>query len=204
MSDFITQTLEYWVSGGVLLIPIGLVSFGIWFYFLKTRWVLISSLSESAGLEEDLSSGRPPARLLEQVRSMPGVIARVVQEALEDILRGIKPAEAYESRTSGTIKHLKRNFVILGALTAMAPLLGLLGTVMGMIQTFQAVAGTAGETAVNVAAGISKALITTQFGLIVAIPGVFGLTFLGRLMRQVNVRFAAIRAHLLLHVTGTA
>src|SRR5690606_3715075 len=57
-------------------------------------------------------------------------------------------------------------------LVAAAPLLGLLGTVMGMLTTFSGLAlATAGRTVDQIAEGISVALITTQTGLIIAIPG---------------------------------
>jgi len=73
------------------------------------------------------------------------------------------------------------SFFILGALVAAAPLLGLLGTVMGMVATFNGVAAGSSETAGLVAGGISQALITTQVGLVAALPGTFGLAHLSRL-----------------------
>jgi len=81
----------------------------------------------------------------------------------------------------------------LTALTAVAPLLGLLGTVVGMIETFEAVSTVGGTTGSRVASGISQALITTQFGLIVAVPGVFGVANLRRLLGHVETRVADCR-----------
>ena len=75
-------------------------------------------------------------------------------------------------------------------LVVVAPLLGLLGTVSGMVETFSALAGDpdAGD---SVAGGISEALVTTQFGLILAIPG----TLVGRwLDRLANRILAHVRA----------
>lgn len=79
---------------------------------------------------------------------------------------------------------LRRDFVVLEGLVAAAPLLGLLGTVGGMITTFDAVSCMTGETGTGVASGVSRALITTQFGLVVAIPGLFGLSRLQRMYEQ--------------------
>ena len=81
----------------------------------------------------------------------------------------------------------RRDLGILAALTAAAPLVGLLGTVLGMVGTFDAVSTLASDTSRGVAGGIRQALVTTQFGLLVAIPGVFGLARLQRLARQVDV-----------------
>ena len=59
-------------------------------------------------------------------------------------------------------------------LVAAAPLLGLLGTVLGMLQTFFGIATSGGgETATVVASGISEALVTTETGLIIALPALF-------------------------------
>ena len=56
-----------------------------------------------------------------------------------------------------------------------APLVGLLGTVMGMLETFSALSSGGGgdQTMVKIAAGISEALITTETGLVIALPGLF-------------------------------
>jgi len=63
----------------------------------------------------------------------------------------------------------KRSFLL--TLVTTAPLMGLLGTVMGMLTTFSGLAiSTGGSTVDQIAAGISEALITTQTGLIIAIP----------------------------------
>jgi len=65
-------------------------------------------------------------------------------------------------------------------LAALAPFLGLLGTVTGMIKTFQSVAlfGLANPGALAV--GISEAMVTTQFGLFIAVPGIIAVVFLKR------------------------
>ena len=65
---------------------------------------------------------------------------------------------------------LERGLSTLGILAAMAPLLGLLGTVIGMIQTFQSITLFGAGDPRIMSDGISQALVTTQLGLIVAIP----------------------------------
>ena len=72
--------------------------------------------------------------------------------------------------------HVQTIFV----LAAIAPLLGLLGTVTGMISTFEAISRFGTANARAMAAGISEALITTQIGLIVAVPGLF----MGHMIRR--------------------
>jgi len=77
-------------------------------------------------------------------------------------------------------RNLERHVGTILVLAAVAPLLGLLGTVMGMIATFEAIARFGAANARAFAAGISEALITTQFGLVVAVPGLF----MGHLIRR--------------------
>lgn len=79
----------------------------------------------------------------------------------------------------------KSNF--LKSLVAVAPLMGLLGTVMGMLTTFQGIATSGGNQTVDmVAKGISTALITTQTGLMIALPGLFLTLIIRRRMRSIG------------------
>ena len=91
--------------------------------------------------------------------------------------------ECIEEAASGVIHELERYLNALGTIAAMAPLLGLLGTVFGMIQIFGAFMDNGMANSPMLAAGISKALITTAAGLLVAIPAVF---FHRYLLRRVD------------------
>ena len=65
---------------------------------------------------------------------------------------------------------LRRHLSLIAQLAVVAPLLGLLGTVLGMIDTFTAITAHGVDDAASLAAGVSKALITTEAGLLVAVP----------------------------------
>jgi len=121
----------------------------------------------------------------------------LVRGAIDDVGRGAAPRAAFAARESEALGLLRRDLVVLSALTAVAPLLGLLGTVAGMIHTFDAVAVVGGNTGARVAEGVSQALITTQFGLVVALPGVFGVSRLQRMLRNVQAVMAECRSHAL-------
>lgn len=95
---------------------------------------------------------------------------------------------------------VERRLPFLTVLIAAAPLLGLLGTVAGMLVSFDGLAGsTGGEPIDTISAGISKALVTTQAGLVIAVPAAFLLALLKRqaesthleLQRQLHERLAA-------------
>ena len=81
-----------------------------------------------------------------------------------------RPIEAIEDAVRHVAHELERYLNALGTIAAISPLLGLLGTVTGMIRTFKAitVAGVGNPSAM--ASGIAEALITTAAGLIIAIP----------------------------------
>jgi len=200
MNEWLEQTVAYWGAGGPLLLPIGIVCLGIWGLFLRSRELLARTIRDGKVVRNALHSGalgghaRP---FVEGLRAIPGGIAAMVSAAVTDVLGGAAPREAFAARENECMELMRRDVLVLAALTAIAPLLGLLGTVMGMIQTFDAVAAIGGNTGTRVAAGISQALITTQFGLVVALPGVFGLARLQRMLRNAHVVIAECRSHAL-------
>lgn len=197
MTPWWQQTLDYWRAGGLLLAPIALVSWGIWLYFLRMRAHLLYTLRNGHALETALSSGEPvgrPEDLARGLLSFRGCIAGVLRKAMADVRQGDRPLDAFNARETECMIRLRRDLVVLAAFTAIAPLLGLLGTVIGMIETFGAVSAAGGDTGSRVAAGISRALITTQFGLVVALPGVFGLSRLQRMLRNTRALMGACRA----------
>jgi biopolymer transport protein ExbB len=195
----------YWISGGILLLPIALVCLAIWGFYLRSLQVLVRTLRQGSLVEDALHGMRC-------VGSAPGVaagiapyeggVAAMIRATVEDVQGGAAPREAFVAREAECMRLLERDLVVLAALTAVAPLLGLLGTVVGMISTFDAVAAIGGNTGTRVAAGISQALITTQFGLVVAVPGVFGLARLRRLLRNTQTVMAECRAHVLALLAG--
>ncbi|MBF0281144.1 MAG: MotA/TolQ/ExbB proton channel family protein [Zetaproteobacteria bacterium] len=98
-------------------------------------------------------------------------MARILLVALKN--RGLRRAElkeVIEEVGRQEIAHLERYIGTLGLIAAIAPLLGLLGTVVGMIDVFQVIANEGLGKADMLAGGISKALNTTAAGLTVAIP----------------------------------
>lgn len=95
--------------------------------------------------------------------------------------------ECIEEAAARVIHELERYLNTLGTIAAMAPLMGLLGTVFGMIQIFSSFTGSGLTNAGSLAGGISTALITTAAGLIVAIPALFFHRFLVRRVDELVV-----------------
>lgn len=97
--------------------------------------------------------------------------------------------------TSGLVMDLKRNLRVIGSLTSVAPLLGLLGTVNGMITTFNVLTIFGTGNAKAMSGGISEALITTQFGLVIAIIGLFSSSVIQRWERGCEQLVREITQH---------
>ncbi len=95
--------------------------------------------------------------------------------------------ECIEESASKVIHELERYLNALGTIAAMAPLLGLLGTVFGMIEIFSGFMDSGQANAGQLAGGIGKALVTTAAGLIVAIPAVFFHRYLLRRVDEIVV-----------------
>jgi biopolymer transport protein ExbB/TolQ len=93
-----------------------------------------------------------------------------------------KAISAVEDKCFLDLEHL---LIILATTISAAPFLGLLGTVWGILEAFQAMGrqGATGVTAVG--SGISEALIATAFGLMVAIPALLGYNFIGARIREI-------------------
>ena len=106
------------------------------------------------------------------------VVARFIRDAMK--LRGqAGRLGQLAERTLGQLSGM-RSFI--RTLVAIAPLLGLLGTVIGMVEMFGSMQGPlGGEEESTVAGGVSTALVTTQLGLVIAVPGLVAAYYLSRL-----------------------
>lgn len=87
-------------------------------------------------------------------------------------------ARALERQAAREVQVFKRGLGILATVGSTAPFIGLLGTVMGIVNSFQSMAASGSGGLGTVSAGIAEALITTAFGLLVAIPAVMAFNFL--------------------------
>jgi len=203
MTEWLSQPVEYWRSGGLLLVPLAAVCFAIWAYFLRARRELTTATHQGRQLLEALSQSETGAgaalELSDVVRdATSGPFRTACLRALALMQEGTPAREALDREGASEMRRMGRDLIVLTALTLVAPLVGLLGTVIGMVETFDGVAGMAGDTAGRVASGVSQALITTQFGLVVAIPGVFGLARLKRLSAEVGTLFGAMKTHIII------
>lgn len=191
--------MQLLAKGGLFLIPIvgasiaGLALFLERMLYLRATRIVPPELTGAIkqALDADGSDALSEIHKLCDAKDSP--LSRVVARGL--IHAGGPRAHMRENMEDAGRRELhlmKRNTGALGAIATVAPLLGLLGTVVGMISTFQSVVLSAetGGGSVDVgqlAGGIWEALITTAAGLVVAIPVILGHRFiLGRIERLLS------------------
>jgi biopolymer transport protein ExbB len=137
-------------------------------------------------LERIVSLGREgrkiKAQLREETPRLDNALGRVLQVYYEDPTLATESLESLEAHLDEAvlkqIPRIERGLSMIGILAAVAPLLGLLGTVVGMIDTFQSITLFGAGDPRIMAGGISQALVTTQLGLTVAIPTILLHTLL--------------------------
>lgn len=105
--------------------------------------------------------------------------------------------EALKRLGSEEIEKMEKHFRILGAISSVAPLLGLLGTVVGIIQSFQTIQNMGGQVDVNaLAGGIWVAMLTTAAGLVVAIPAQLAYLYFDKKVTERSNRMSYIVTYL--------
>jgi biopolymer transport protein ExbB len=169
--------LEIILAGGWLMAPILLCSTLAAAIIIERFWSLRRSSVVPEGLGDMVRGWAAHNELdlprINQLRS-ESALGRVLAAALinrhraRDIIK-----EAVEDTGRHVVHELERFLNTLGTIAGIAPLLGLLGTVIGMIRVFSAIMLHGVGNANELAGGISEALITTAAGLTVAIPSYF-------------------------------
>ena len=176
--------IEYLVAGGGLMVPIVLCSIVAAGISLERLWSLRpEEVNPSAGVvaiqqkidlsdvTDDWLDGLHATSPLERLSAQVLLVRHSGKSAMQSLLFVEVKQIAHE---------LERYLSTLGSMAAITPLLGLLGTVIGMIKVFAAIQAAGVGEASLLAGGISEALVTTAAGLGVAIPALFMHRFLSR------------------------
>ncbi len=185
-----TDLFSLFSRGGFLMYPIlacSVIAVGI----IAERILRLREASQGRArflseLGDIFTSGFNPAAALNLCERSPGILPRLAKVAILNRDRSPEELrEAVEAEAARLLPALHKNLTLLGVIAQITPLLGLLGTVVGMIDSFAAIqqASTAGQGIVGadvVAGGIWTALITTAAGLTVAIPVYVAYSFLDR------------------------
>jgi biopolymer transport protein ExbB len=168
------QTLVLIKQGGLTMIPIGLCSLAGLAVVIERMYALRRKLvidDRVARMIDQFDEETSPDRALALCQRVPGAFARIVETVLRS--RNLDEAHLIETMHStgrAQVGHLERGLTLLEIIGNVSPLLGLLGTVIGMVQMFMAIEVQGIGNPQVLSGGIGKALITTIGGLCVAIP----------------------------------
>lgn len=180
MARRILDTMStYFEQGGFIMWPLVVATVVLW-YALGYRFITLQRgtrksvytlLGEYAASE--------PTKAFGIVDAACALGARLAKRTRHDL------RAALDDAFTPIHRDLRAGKTLIGSLVAAAPLLGLLGTVTGMIETFDSMADMSFYSqSGGIAGGISQALFTTQMGLVVAVPGVI----IGRLLDSRQIR----------------
>ena len=178
---FIESLKSTYQAGGVVMLPILLVG-TIGFYYLFSSWFRIGSdffkqdlqrviknLRHDLNDDNGQSAGAEVA--VNRLKKRRGILSRELRFAIEQAQKNPEGfRDVMQVRQLGTMRYMEKGSHIVAVMAAAAPLLGLLGTVTGMVSTFEVITLYGNQNPVLMADGISEALISTQSGLLVAFP----------------------------------
>ncbi|MGD8175904.1 MotA/TolQ/ExbB proton channel family protein [Marinimicrobium sp. ARAG 43.8] len=152
-------------QGGGVLVLIAILTFLMWTLIFERFWYF------KGGLKSDVQSALDQWESRSERKSWN---ARQIREAMV-------------SRIS---EKINTNMDMIATMVSLCPLLGLLGTVTGMIEVFNVLAMTGGGDAKQMAGGVSRATIPTMAGMVAALSGLFAHTYLERIAERENHLFA--------------
>ncbi len=180
MEGVFNQIAELIRKGGIVMYPLIILSL--------ISWVLIIERLMNLRASRFLPSNLNEVKLLLQKLDVDGaykvislnkdVFSRALASVFEEYLKGNRSraelSAILERELSGIVPAVEKNLMLLSAIASIAPLLGLFGTITGLIKVFTAYASVQMEEATRLlSAGIGEALTAAATGLIVAIPALF-------------------------------
>lgn len=182
----VDEILTIWMSGGWVMIPLfglGMLlyaqAFHLLFYLHRTD---LSSQNESLWFDWVRNPDRAE-----------GCVKEIIDYTQARVSSGEEVRSRFDEVRRSLVPLIDRGTVFVKMVVAAAPLMGLLGTVLGMLQTFLGISTSGGtETAGVVASGISAALVTTQAGLTIALPGLFMVMIIQRKRQRLEAQIARI------------
>ena len=185
MDSLFTAVIDYIGNGGAVMLPIIACSIILWAMIFE-RLIAFHRVEKN---DLDLGTALEWVRTQEPGPDLPGLRRDLVRfmathhTDTPEVNRNLLDQYRLHMRPK-----LSRRIGFIATLAAVAPLLGLLGTVSGMITTFDVIALFGTGNARAMAGGISESLITTQSGLTVAIPGMFMGVLLTRRARRLSAQ----------------
>ena len=197
--------IELFREGGPFMYPLMLWSMLSIAFFLERIWTYarLRSEDELAEITTDINSRIDSGASLDQLREYCAEVGKLEDEVygegierFEHLSREQRTMEEMREEMNGTVEraalgYLERYLAVIDFVSKSVVLLGLLGTVNGMINAFEGIAEKGLGEPTIVAAGISEALITTVTGLVIAVPSIAIFTYFSNRATGKSVEFEA-------------
>jgi biopolymer transport protein ExbB len=204
-TDLSSKSLEgRFRSGGIVMFPLAVVAVWLAFLIIERLFILLRESRHSLQFCEQIlgfCSNGDFEKAEQLANKRKGIVSRILRVCLAN---RYKPATVLDDAIQEAFLHelprLERFLPSMRMLSVVAPMLGLLGTVTGIIATFDMITVVGGGKPRLLAGGISEALITTATGLAIAIPGLLAHSFLSSRIEGLIAdaeRFAASLSNIL-------
>jgi len=186
------ELLSYIEAGGWVMPPLIALMVVLWFA-IGYRFAALQRGTER-GARRLLSKTEKKVRKKKKV-SEDGVLVRAARKGVQLRNSGVVELRSFlDDAFAEEYREIRKFDVLITTIVMVAPLLGLLGTVIGMIETFDSL----GDMSLysqsgGIAGGISQALFTTQMGLAVSIPGLIVNGILNRKQKDIELELAQIK-----------
>src|SRR6266481_4632814 len=196
-AGIVDVVLGFFSRGGLFMWPLlicSIVSVTIMIlcgFALRRKIVMPSAIEAEI---ERMTPGESPERLSRLVYHDPSSLARITRVALQH-LRGPRSenVEAVQTRARHEMVRLERGLIILEIIVGIAPLLGLIGAVSGLVHVFSHLGLSSGASDTRqIALGIAEALNATVFGLSIAVPTLVGFTYFSRKVEVMSVEMETL------------
>jgi len=187
---------QFFMKGGPVMWPLLLVSIATVTVAVERIWFMIVEARKRRPRDVEAILGklekRKTAEALEVAKASPDFLARTLAYALEH--REVSLSNAFLQAANRELSRFSRGLPVLDTVITLAPLLGLLGTVTGLIKAFGLLGDQELAAPAALTGGIAEALIATAFGLVIAVVALIPFNYL-------NAKLEAARLEL--EDTGT-
>ena len=193
--DHICRIEHYFAVGGIVMLPLMIISVLMWTLIINRSFFFRRLYRKNMSRER--AAEYVMAGVFSDSKRYRGATSLLVTDFLNR-KSGSPALDRFilDETVLALVSSLDRHLALIGVLASLAPLLGLLGTVTGMIATFDIISIFGTGNAKAMSGGISEALVTTQTGLIVAIPGLYMSNFLNRRAENLKQQISAVGIYL--------
>ena len=199
LTETTSKSMSLWdlfqAGGWLMWVLLGLGGFVVFIFterFISIRKATQLDMNFMNRIRDYISDGRIDAAL-DACRRTDTPIARMIEKGIERIGRPMSDVQtAIENAANLEVAKLEKGLPYLSMISGGAPMIGFLGTVIGMVQAFMAMEGAGGVVDMSVlAGGMYIAMLTTVAGLIVGIPAYFGYNYLVARIERLIFRMEA-------------